>query len=116
MPVPQLTILGVGLLGGSVGLAAKARHAALHVRGVGRDERNLVRALSAGAIDSYSTDVAEGVGGEFGVVGFHDAVRRGRSKSGAGCSRSRARSFFSPVWMRKPMFVTVSFVTSAISR
>lgn len=62
MPVPQLTILGVGLLGGSVGLAAKARNVAMHVRGVGRDERNLVRALSAGAIDSYSTDVAEGVG------------------------------------------------------
>ena len=62
MPVPQLTILGVGLLGGSVGLAAKARNAAEHIRGVGRDERNLARAQSSGAIDSFSTDVAEAVG------------------------------------------------------
>ena len=61
MIVAQLTILGVGLLGGSVGLAAKARGAALRVRGVGRDERNLARALSSGAIDSFSTDVNEAV-------------------------------------------------------
>jgi cyclohexadieny/prephenate dehydrogenase len=61
MQVSQLTILGVGLLGGSVGLAAKAKRAALHVRGVGRDERNLARARSSGAIDSYSTNVAEAV-------------------------------------------------------
>ncbi len=61
MPVAQLTILGVGLLGGSVGLAAKARNVAAHVRGVGRDERNLARARSAGAIDSYSLDAAEAV-------------------------------------------------------
>jgi len=61
MPIAQLTILGVGLLGGSVGLAAKARGAALRIRGVGRDERNLARALSCGAIDSFSTDVTEAV-------------------------------------------------------
>ena len=61
MPVAQLTILGVGLLGGSVGLAAKARNAAAHVCGVGRDERNLARARSAGVIDSYSLDLSEAV-------------------------------------------------------
>ena len=61
MPIAQLTILGVGLLGGSVGLAAKAHGAALRIRGVGRDERNLARALSSGAIDSFSTDVTEAV-------------------------------------------------------
>ena len=61
MVVSQLIVIGVGLLGGSVGLAAKARGLARHVRGVGRDERNLARAQGAGAIDSYSVDVAEGV-------------------------------------------------------
>ena len=79
---------------------------------VGLDERLDLRALGGREVFEF----AEGVGGEFGVVGFHGAVRMGRSKSGTGCSRSRARSFFSPVWMRKPMFVTLSFVTSAISR
>ena len=61
MQVAKLTILGVGLLGGSVGLAAKARGVALSVCGVGRDERNLERARASGAINTYSVDVAEAV-------------------------------------------------------
>jgi prephenate dehydrogenase len=61
MPVQTLTIVGVGLIGGSVGLAAKARRAAQTVVGVGRDERTLARATAAGAIDTFTTTPSEGV-------------------------------------------------------
>ena len=61
MQVAKLTILGVGLLGGSVGLAAKARGVALKVCGVGRDERNLERAQASGVIDTFTIDIAEAV-------------------------------------------------------
>ena len=58
-PVDQLTIVGVGLIGGSVGLAAKTRGLARRVVGVGRDDRNLARAHANGAIDSFTTDLKE---------------------------------------------------------
>ena len=61
MPLDQLTIVGVGLIGGSVGLAAKARAVARTVVGVGRDDRTLSRAQAAGVIDSFTTDLAAGV-------------------------------------------------------
>ena len=59
MRVDQLTIVGVGLIGGSVGLAAKAAGVAGRVVGVGRDEPTLARARAAGAIDAYTTAAAE---------------------------------------------------------
>jgi cyclohexadieny/prephenate dehydrogenase len=61
MQIDTLTIVGVGLIGGSIGLAAKAKGAAKRVVGVGRDERNLARAESIGAIDRFTTDLATGV-------------------------------------------------------
>ena len=61
MRFEQITIVGVGLIGGSVGLAAKARGLAGRVVGVGRDAKNLSRAVERGAIDSFSTDLADGV-------------------------------------------------------
>jgi len=57
----RLAIIGVGLIGGSVGLAAKRRGPATHVVGVGRDERNLARALQLGAIDAHTNSIAEAV-------------------------------------------------------
>ncbi|MBA4186606.1 MAG: prephenate dehydrogenase/arogenate dehydrogenase family protein [Planctomycetaceae bacterium] len=57
----QVTVVGVGLIGGSVGLAARARKLATRVVGVGRDPRTLSRAVELGAIDSFSTDLASGV-------------------------------------------------------
>jgi cyclohexadieny/prephenate dehydrogenase len=59
MRVDRLCILGVGLIGGSVGLAAKLHGVARHVVGVGRDERNLARAVQIGAIDSFTNSTAE---------------------------------------------------------
>ena len=61
MKIDQLTIVGVGLIGGSVGLAAKARGLAKRVVGVGRDERTLSRAAAGGVIDTFATTIAEGV-------------------------------------------------------
>jgi cyclohexadieny/prephenate dehydrogenase len=59
MNVDRLCILGVGLIGGSVGLAAKLHGVARHVVGVGRDDRNLARAMQLGAIDSFTNITAE---------------------------------------------------------
>ncbi|MDB5308303.1 MAG: prephenate dehydrogenase/arogenate dehydrogenase family protein [Gemmataceae bacterium] len=64
----QITIVGVGLIGSSIGLAAKARGVAGHVVGVGRDRAKLDRAVQLGAIDSFGTDLARGVVGSGLVV------------------------------------------------
>lgn len=57
----QITIVGVGLIGGSVGLAAKVRGVAGRVVGVGRDRARLEEAVRLGAIDTFTTDLAAGV-------------------------------------------------------
>ncbi len=57
----RITIVGVGLIGGSVGLAAKARNVARCVVGTGRDPRNLAKAKLLGAIDRGTTDLADAV-------------------------------------------------------
>ena len=61
MRLDTITIVGVGLIGGSIGSAIKTRAVARHVVGVGRDERTLERARVGGAIDAYCTSIAEGV-------------------------------------------------------
>jgi prephenate dehydrogenase len=68
MQFEQITVVGVGLIGGSVGLAARARKLAGRVVGVGRDARTLARAVELGAIDSFTTDLADGVRGADLVV------------------------------------------------
>jgi prephenate dehydrogenase len=57
----QIAIIGVGLIGGSIGLAAKARSVAGRVVGVGRDRAKLEKAVQLGAIDSFTTDLGRGV-------------------------------------------------------
>jgi prephenate dehydrogenase len=61
MILNQITIVGVGLIGGSIGLAVKSRGVARRIVGVGRDEPTLSRAVAAGAIDSMTTDLSTGV-------------------------------------------------------
>jgi cyclohexadieny/prephenate dehydrogenase len=68
MQIDTLTIVGVGLIGGSIGLAARRRRMAQKIVGVGRDRDSLGRARSAGAIDSLTTDLLEGVRGADVVV------------------------------------------------
>ncbi|PQO45053.1 prephenate dehydrogenase [Blastopirellula marina] len=63
-PMPQwnqATIVGVGLIGGSIGLAMRARGLAKSIVGVGRNEASLADALNVGAIDRAATDIADGV-------------------------------------------------------
>jgi len=56
MQFQLLTIVGVGLIGGSIGLAAKQRGVARRVRGLGRQRSSLDRALSVGALDEAHLD------------------------------------------------------------
>ncbi len=52
----QVTIVGVGLIGGSLGLILKRDGLADHVVGVGRTVENLELAVKLGAIDRYEQD------------------------------------------------------------
>jgi prephenate dehydrogenase len=61
MRIDTLTIVGVGLLGGSIGLAVRERGIARQVIGVGRDHTKLEAARSAGAIHDISDSIAAGV-------------------------------------------------------
>ncbi|MEJ5299160.1 MAG: prephenate dehydrogenase/arogenate dehydrogenase family protein [Armatimonadota bacterium] len=58
--VGTLGIAGVGLIGGSVGLAARARGLARHVVGIGRSAERLKLARELGAVDDFTTDLLEG--------------------------------------------------------
>jgi prephenate dehydrogenase len=58
----NVAVLGVGLIGGSIGLAAR-RRADANVCGYDPDERVLAKALEVGAIDTIATDVAGAVEG-----------------------------------------------------
>ena len=61
MRIGTLTIVGVGLIGGSIGLAARRRCLAERVIGVGRQQATLDQARALGAIDESSLDLAEAV-------------------------------------------------------
>jgi prephenate dehydrogenase len=61
MQLNVLTIVGVGLIGGSIGLAAKRRSVARRVRGVGRQRGGLDQALALGAVDEAYLDAREAV-------------------------------------------------------
>ncbi len=66
--VEQVTVVGVGLLGGSIGLAVKAAEERVRVVGVGRRMSSLQRALDAEAIDEATLDTAAGASGADVVV------------------------------------------------
>jgi prephenate dehydrogenase len=61
MKIQTLTIVGVGLIGGSIGLAARRRGLAAHVLGAGRQQGSLERARAVGAVDETSLDLTEAV-------------------------------------------------------
>lgn len=60
-PWPCVAIVGVGLIGGSVGLALKARRLSSRVIGVGRTASSLAEARQRGVVDDTTTDLAAGV-------------------------------------------------------
>jgi prephenate dehydrogenase len=57
----QVTIIGVGLLGGSLGLVLKEEGLAKTVVGIGRRQVNLELALQVGAIDRFASEPHEAV-------------------------------------------------------
>ena len=57
----SVALVGVGLIGGSIGLALRTRKLASEVIGVGRDQATLDQARRLGAIDRGTTDMADGV-------------------------------------------------------
>jgi len=59
LPVETATIIGVGLLGGSLGLALKEKKLAGRVLGVGHRQQTLDKALQIGAIDEAFLDPGE---------------------------------------------------------
>lgn len=56
-----VAIVGVGLIGGSIGLALRERKLARQIIGIGRRRESLEQALSRGCITQISTSVPEGV-------------------------------------------------------
>jgi prephenate dehydrogenase len=56
-----VAIIGVGLIGGSIGLALRKRKLAKHVVGVGRRKSSLAKALACGCVTNTTTSVSRGV-------------------------------------------------------
>ena len=57
----RVAIVGVGLIGGSIGQALRMRGLASRVVGIGRNEARLAEAVKFGAVDETTTDPARGV-------------------------------------------------------
>ena len=64
----QVAIIGVGLIGGSLGMILRRKALADQIIGVGRRVENLKTAVALGAIDRYVSDSREGVRGADLVV------------------------------------------------
>lgn len=63
MMFKRITIIGLGLIGGSLGLAIKKQRLAQEVIGVSRRRSTVVRALSRGVADRVTLDAAKAVQG-----------------------------------------------------
>jgi prephenate dehydrogenase len=61
MRIPTLAIIGVGLLGGSLALAARSRRLADRIVGMGQHPEALARACQRGLIDEGFLDIAPAV-------------------------------------------------------
>lgn len=57
----NVAIIGVGLIGGSIGLALRQRKLAKQVVGIGRRVESLAEARRVGAVTQTTTDLAQGV-------------------------------------------------------
>ncbi len=60
-PIRRMTVIGVGLIGGSLALALKEAGFVGEVVGCGRGKPNLEKALALGIIDSYERDPQKAV-------------------------------------------------------
>jgi len=66
--IKQLTIIGVGLIGGSLARALQEAGVVSEIVGCGRDKDQLQQAIDLGVINKYETDVAKAVAGSDVVV------------------------------------------------
>jgi prephenate dehydrogenase len=87
----RIAVLGVGLIGGSIGLAARAHVEGVEVVGCGRNPDNLRAAVERGAISSAAGSVEEAVEGAelcfacAPVGALPDQVRSALAAAGPGC-------------------------------
>lgn len=56
-----MAVVGVGLIGGSIGLALRHSQRAERIVGIGRDPGRLTDARRLGSIDEFTTDIGQGV-------------------------------------------------------
>ena len=63
MQFRKITIIGVGLLGGSIGLAVRKRRLAKEIAGYARREKTVVECEKIGALDYATTDLLAAVSG-----------------------------------------------------
>ena len=59
--INKITIIGVGLIGGSLALALKERNLAKAIFGYGRDQTRLEEAQKSNVIDAFSTNIKEAI-------------------------------------------------------
>ena len=59
--INKITIIGVGLIGGSLALALKERNLAKAVFGYGRDQTRLEEAQKSNVVDAFSTNIKEAI-------------------------------------------------------
>ena len=65
---PVVAIVGVGMIGGSIGKALRARRLAAKVVGIGRSQASLDAAKRSGCVTDTSTDIAAASGADLVVV------------------------------------------------
>ncbi|MCW8932248.1 MAG: prephenate dehydrogenase/arogenate dehydrogenase family protein [Gammaproteobacteria bacterium] len=59
--IKKLTVIGVGLIGGSFARAVRSAGMVDHITGCGRNSDNLKKAIQLGVIDDYSLDIENAV-------------------------------------------------------
>jgi len=59
--INSIAIIGVGLIGGSIGLGIKNKNPKIKIVGIGRNNNHLKVAKQKGCIDLFTTDFKEGV-------------------------------------------------------
>jgi len=61
MQIKHLTIIGVGLIGGSLARALRRANAVEHITGVGRNPEHLQHAQALGVVDDFTTSISAAV-------------------------------------------------------
>ena len=91
----QVAIIGVGLIGGSLGMILRRQKLADSVVGIGRRVENLKTAVEMGAIDRYVSDPREGVeGADFVLLATPVDTYEGHLQEWSTCLKNRMPALF----------------------